>query len=244
MSKPGSPTRAQAPTPPAKAQTLLTDFAAIQGALMILSNVLAAKIWGFSLGPLLVTFDAGLIIYPLTYVVGDLMIEIYGPRPANRLAWRCGALNLVAFVALLLADLLPAAPGIANLNFHQVLGLSGVVFLGSTAGFVASQLTNTAGFVASQLTNNRVFERIRQRFGEHRPLLRFLGSSAVAHAVDIVVFNAIAFAGRMSWTELALHTAYAYLAGMLVESLLYLLVTRHLRGYLARQLAWRHGASL
>ena len=99
------------PTPPAKAQTLLTDFAAIQGALMILSNVLAAKIWGFSLGPLLVTFDAGLIIYPLTYVVGDLMIEIYGPRPANRLAWRCGALNLVAFVALWLADLLPAAPG-------------------------------------------------------------------------------------------------------------------------------------
>ena len=128
---------------------------------------------------------------------------------------------------------MPAAPGIANLNFHQVLGLSGVVFLGSTAGFVASQLTN-----------NRVFERIRQRFGEHRPLLRFLGSSAVAHAVDIVVFNIIAFAGRMSWAELALHTVYAYLAGMLVESLLYLLVTRHLREYLARQLAWRHGAPL
>lgn len=225
--------RPQTSVPPIKAQALLTDFAAIQGALMILSNVLAAKIWGFSLGPLLITFDAGLIIYPLTYVVGDLMIEIYGPHPANRLAWRCGALNLIAFVALLLADRLPAAPGIANLNFHQVLGLSGVVFLGSTAGFVASQLTN-----------NRVFERIRQRFGEHRPLLRFLGSSAVAHAVDIVVFNTIAFAGRMSWTELALHTVYAYLAGMLVESLLYWSVTRHLRNYLARRLTWHHGAPL
>lgn len=235
MPKPTPLTKTQAPTSalPPKAQTLLTDFAAIQGALMILSNVLAAKIWGFTLGPLLVTFDAGLIIYPLTYVVGDLMVEIYGPRPANRLAWRCGALNLVAFVALWLADLLPAAPSIDNLNFHQVLGLSGVVFLGSTAGFVASQLTN-----------NRVFEHIRQRFGESRPLLRFLGSSAVAHAVDIVVFNAIAFAGRMSWSELALHTIYAYLAGLLVECLLYLLVTRHLRLHLARQLNWRHGAPL
>ena len=221
------------PTLPPKAQILLTDFAAIQGALMILSNVLAAKIWGFTLGPLLVTFDAGLIIYPLTYVVGDLMVEIYGPRPANRLAWRCGALNLVAFVALWLADLLPAAPSIDNLSFHQVLGLSGVVFLGSTTGFVASQLTN-----------NRVFEHIRQRFGESRPLLRFLGSSAVAHAVDIVVFNAIAFAGRMSWSELALHTIYAYLAGLLVEYLLYLFVTRHLRLRLTRQLNWHHGAPL
>lgn len=215
---------------PLRAQNLLTDFAAIQGALMILSNVLAAKIWGFEVGPLLITFDAGLIIYPLTYVVGDLMIEIYGPCPANRLAWRCGALNLVAFVALWLADLLPAAPGIENLSFHQALSLSGMVFIGSTAGFVASQLTN-----------NRVFERIRQRFGEERPLLRFLGSSAVAHAVDIIVFNAIAFAGRMSWSELALHTIYAYVAGMLVESLLYLLITRHLRSYLAEKLAWRHG---
>ena len=235
MPKPAPLTKTQTPTSalPPKAQTLLTDFAAIQGALMILSNVLAAKIWGFTLGPLLVTFDAGLIIYPLTYVVGDLMVEIYGPRPANRLAWRCGALNLVAFVALWLADLLPAAPGIDNLNFHQVLGLSGVVFLGSTAGFVASQLTN-----------NRVFEHIRQRVGESRPLLRFLGSSAVAHAVDIVVFNAIAFAGRMSWSELALHTIYAYLAGLLVECLLYLFVTRHLRLRLARQLNWRHGAPL
>ena len=235
MPKPTPLAKTQTPTSalPTKAQTLLTDFAAIQGALMILSNVLAAKIWGFTLGPLLVTFDAGLIIYPLTYVVGDLMVEIYGPRPANRLAWRCGALNLVAFVALWLADLLPAAPGIDNLNFHQVLGLSGVVFLGSTAGFVASQLTN-----------NRVFEHIRQRFGESRPLLRFLGSSAVAHAVDIVVFNAIAFAGRMSWSELALHTIYAYLVGLLVECLLYLFVTRHLRLRLARQLNWRHGAPL
>ena len=235
MPKPTPLAKTQTPTSalPTKAQTLLTDFAAIQGALMILSNVLAAKIWGFTLGPLLVTFDAGLIIYPLTYVVGDLMVEIYGPRPANRLAWRCGALNLVAFVALWLADLLPAAPGIDNLNFHQVLGLSGVVFLGSTAGFVASQLTN-----------NRVFEHIRRRFGESRPLLRFLGSSAVAHAVDIVVFNAIAFAGRMSWSELALHTIYAYLAGLLVECLLYLFVTRHLRLRLARQLNWHHGAPL
>ena len=235
MPKPTPLAKTQTPTSalPTKAQTLLTDFAAIQGALMILSNVLAAKIWGFTLGPLLVTFDAGLIIYPLTYVVGDLMVEIYGPRPANRLAWRCGALNLVAFVALWLADLLPAAPGIDNLNFHQVLGLSGVVFLGSTAGFVASQLTN-----------NRVFEHIRRRFGESRPLLRFLGSSAVAHAVDIVVFNAIAFAGRMSWSELALHTIYAYLAGLLVECLLYLFVTRHLRLHLARQLNWHHGAPL
>ena len=235
MPKPTPLAKTQTPTSalPTKAQTLLTDFAAIQGALMILSNVLAAKIWGFTLGPLLVTFDAGLIIYPLTYVVGDLMVEIYGPRPANRLAWRCGALNLVAFVALWLADLLPAAPGIDNLNFHQVLGLSGVVFLGSTAGFVASQLTN-----------NRVFEHIRRRFGESRPLLRFLGSSAVAHAVDIVEFNAIAFAGRMSWSELALHTIYAYLAGLLVECLLYLFVTRHLRLHLARQLNWHHGAPL
>ena len=235
MPKPTPLAKTQTPTSalPPKAQTLLTDFAAIQGALMILSNVLAAKIWGFTLGPLLVTFDAGLIIYPLTYVVGDLMVEIYGPRPANRLAWRCGALNLVAFVALWLADLLPAAPGIDNLNFHQVLGLSGVVFLGSTAGFVASQLTN-----------NRVFEHIRQRFGESRPLLRFLGSSAVAHAVDIVVFNAIAFAGRMNWSELALHTIYAYLAGLMVECLLYLFVTRHLRLRLARQLNWRHGTPL
>ncbi len=195
---------------------LLATFALGMGGLMILSNLLAAKLWGFDLGKMLglgsfwISFDAGLLVYPLTYIIGDLLVELYGRKSANAVAWGCAILNLLAFVAMRVADLLPAMDGVENVSFDTALSLSSVVFLGSTIAFLVSQLVN-----------NGVFEMIRFHKGEENFFSRVVGSSAIARVVDLVIFNLIAFGGRLDYKQLLTQMACAYIAGMALELAFY-----------------------
>ena len=153
---------------------LLIGLAVAQGALVILSNVLATKIWGFTIGGIVVTFDGGLITYPLTYIVCDLLIEFYGARTANFIALCSGVMSFVTYMSLLIARALPEVAGVSNADFNTVFSMSGAVFCGSVMGFYFSQLSN-----------NILFDKIRSRFGQENFAVRFIGSSIFAHAVDV-----------------------------------------------------------
>lgn len=195
---------------------LLAIFALGMGGLMILSNLLAAKLWGFDLGALFgldsfwVSFDAGLLVYPLTYILGDMLVELFGRKTANRVAWGCAGLNLLAFCAMKVADLLPALQGVDNVNFDSALGLSSLVFLGSTIAFLVSQLVN-----------NGLFEMIRHYKGENNLFSRVIGSSLIARVVDLVLFDLIAFGGRLDHRQLLIQMFFAYVAGMALELAFY-----------------------
>ncbi len=209
---------------------VLATLTILNGGILIISNLLASKIWGFKLFGIQFSFDAGLIVFPLVYGIGDLIIEIYGKRMADWVAYVSCLLNLLAFGCYALADYLPTYPGQAEISFTMVLGLSRSIIVASVIGYLTSQLIN-----------NQVFEWIRKRSSEHSFVLRAFGSSLPARLADTILFNTIAFGGRLPAGELLRHGCYAFLIGSTLEWLLCPL-TRRLAYELCNRIEYRHGA--
>lgn len=190
---------------------LATFLGITLGVTLFISNILAAKIW--CLGPL--TFDGGLILFPITYVLGDLLAELFGKKAANRIAIQSALINLIGFAAIKIVDLLPAAPDMDNVtSFSNSLNLSGRIIIASIIGFLLSSFVNN--FIVSNLRKCTVDNEVG---------LRAWTSSFCARIVDTVLFNVLAFAGNMDFLSLLKHMGYAMLAGTIVETILIHLLT-------------------
>lgn len=194
---------------------LLARLSVSMGVTVFLSNILAAKIWGFQL-PILgwtFTFDAGLLLFPLSFLLGDMIIEIFGKRLANQVSWMTAIANIVAFGTLYLADLLPSI-GIENgIDFQVIFGESLWVVIGSSVSFLLSRLLNNELFARYRASGRGIFK------------WRALRSSFWGRLADTLIFNFIAFRGRLGDWELIRHMLCAFTIGMLLEWLLCELAT-------------------
>lgn len=195
---------------------LLAKLAIIMGAAVLLSNILAAKIWGFQLLGATMTFDGGLILFPVTFLVGDMISEIYGTKMSNRIAWYMTVVSVAAFPILWLADLLPTYAGIRNIEFGELFDASLMVIIGSSVSFLLSRLTN-----------NQLFARFR-RTKQEKFRKRALRSSFFSRLLDTIVFNFVAFGGRFTDWELIRHMLCAFCIGMLIEAVLCYFVTERI----------------
>lgn len=193
--------------------------------ILVVANLMAMKIWNFCGIPV----DAGILLFPISYIIGDLLMEIYGQKMANRVAWYGSVFGALTAFFLLVAHLLPDYPGVDNSAFEVSYSMVGRIFLASLLAFLASQLTN-----------NYVFEKIRQSTKEYQLLRRIFLSSCAAHLVDSLVFETVAFYGRLPFWEFIAQAAFAYVAGLLLETAL-LPLTRYLANRLAEHLQYRHG---
>lgn len=172
-------------------------------------NLAALKIWSFFGIPV----DAGIILFPISYIVGDWLVEIYGEKMADLVAIYCSIFAVVVAATLLVAKLiLPDYPGADNSAFAIVQSATGRIFLASVAGFISSQLLN-----------NRVFSAVKSRQKDVDSwwgyLQRALASSAAARAIDLALFELLAFFGRLSVREFFEQAIFAYVAGVVLESL-------------------------
>lgn len=192
-----------------QAINLLLRWSVLMGGLIILSNVLASRIWGWTVFGVPISFDAGLLAYPATYVLGDLLSEIYGRKTADRVALWCAVICAFAYVCFVLADFLPDYTGSENVEFSQALGFSLPIMVGSIVGFVVSQMTN-----------NWIFEKLWQSPKKHDIRVRSIVSSLPSRIFDTILFNTIAFGLRMSPFMLLEHSVMAFIAGTSVELLL------------------------
>lgn len=148
---------------------------------LLVSNLAAQKL--FSLGPFI--FTAGILVFPVNYIFGDVLTEVYGFNRARRVIY-CGLFANV-FMALVLyaAIYLPPAPG-WNLQeaFSSIFHLVPRVVLGSILGYVAGELVNS--LVLSLL-------KIRTK-GRHL-WVRTITSTIAGQFVDTVIFVLVAFTG-------------------------------------------------
>ncbi len=200
---------------------------------LIVANFAASKIW--SLGGIPV--DAGILLFPVSYVIGDLLVEIYGRKIADQVAWASCLAGGLTIAIMWLATLLPDYATADNTAFMMIASMTGRIFLASIVGFVASQLFN-----------NYVFDRIRQKQSKQQRASGFfwraLGSSILARIPDILLFEPIAFLGRLSLAEFFEQAAFAYVAGVIVEVILLLCVTKQLARYMTRKLKMQNGEIL
>ncbi|NBP46139.1 MAG: VUT family protein [Betaproteobacteria bacterium] len=135
-----------------------------------------------------VTFGAGVLFFPISYLFGDILTEVYGYAHDRRAVW-CGFAAL-AFASIMAAVVLtlPPAPGEFNTQLQGGLDL---VF-GNTWRIVAGSMV---AFWAGSLANSFVLAKLKIWSGGRHLWMRTIGSTAVGEAVDSSLFYVIAFYG-------------------------------------------------
>jgi len=197
--------------------------------ILITSNVASsAKIvdWGVSLIGLRLAFDAGTILFPISYIFGDVLTEVYGYRQSRRVIWAgFAALALTALVLWLVRIM----PGEATWQsyagqqaYDQILG--GM----SSGGIVFASL---AAYFAGEFTNSFVLARLKLLTRGRWLWTRTISSTLVGEAVDSLLFvSAASLAGVFPWSLFWTLTVTNYIFKVAVEILMtpltYWLVSR------------------
>lgn len=175
-------------------------------AFLLLSNIAATKTIG--IGPLI--FDGGAILFPLTYILGDVLSEVYGFHKARRVIILGFAASLLGSLTFWLVQIAPPAAEYENQEaFAAVLGV--------VPRFVIASMI---GYLAGQLLNSWVLVRIKERWGAQHLWARLLGSTVVGEMADTALFCVIAWAGVMSWGSIANLAIVGYFYKVAVEAIL------------------------
>ena len=181
---------------------------AVFTALVIISNVAATK--GVAFGPIIT--DGGFIVFPLTYVIGDVLAEVYGFRPARRAILLGFAMNALAACAFWVTVYLPAADFYPNQeHFANVVGAYTQLIVAGLAGFIVGQTINAWTVV-----------KIKARTKEKHLWARLVGSTFAGQLGDTLVFCAIAAPaiGISSIGDFATYAALGWLYKTAVEVVL------------------------
>lgn len=187
---------------------VLVFFSVALGVILLASNLAALKVWNLFGIPV----DAGIWLFPIAYIVGDLLVEIYGQKIANLVSFYCALFAMIVAAVLAFAKVaLPDFPGVDNGAFEVIQSATGRIFLASVAGFLVGQIVN-----------NGIFAKLRAKESNQAAgfIKRALLSSAVAHIFDSLIFETLAFVGRVSFGDFLMQMTFAYVAGILLEIVL------------------------
>ena len=156
---------------------------------LIVSNIASVKV--VAVGPLV--FDAGTILFPLSYIVGDIVTEVYGYRKMRSLLY-VGVVSLIlTMTTFWVVQILPASPDWPNqVAYESILGVVWRIVLASV----------TALFLG-EIMNAYVMARMKVRSKGKNLWVRMISSSVVGSAIDTVVFSTVAFLGTMPFDALA-----------------------------------------
>ena len=170
---------------------------------LIVSNIASTKI--IAVGPFV--FDAGTILFPLAYIVGDIVTEVYGFRKMRSLIYVGILMLLVTTLTFWAVGLLPAASDWTNqAAYDTILGVVWrIVFASITAIFVGEIMNS---YVLATL---KIKTKGKQLWG------RIVGSSAVGSMIDTILFTVLAFAGTMPFDVLMSIIGTVFLIKMLTE---------------------------
>jgi uncharacterized integral membrane protein (TIGR00697 family) len=154
---------------------------------LITANIIAVKLIPVGIGG--GTLPAAIIIFPLSYIFGDILTEVYGYRTARRVIWLGFTCNLIAVIAIWLGGLLPPASEWGHQTAYKtILGYAPRLLLASFAAYLIGEFANS--FILAKM---KIATRGRWLW------TRTIGSTIVGQGLDSAVFISIAFAGTLSW---------------------------------------------
>ena len=156
---------------------------------LITANLLETKV--ISVCGLTVT--AGLLVFPISYIINDCITEVWGFRKAGLIIWTGFAMNSFVVTLGLVAVALPPAPfweGEEHFNF--VFGMAPRIVVASLAAFLVGSFLNAY-----------VMSRMKLRSGERHFSVRAIVSTVAGETADSLLFFPIAFGGVIAWRELA-----------------------------------------
>lgn len=188
-------------------QTTLIYLTAISAGILLISNLAATKLWNM-FG---IAVDGGILCFPISYILGDIIIEFYGKKVAKSVIFSSLLLNTLAALVFWAVCVLPPFAGTEEMqnSIVNVLGFAPRIIIGSLTAYLFSQFSN-----------NFIFEKIKKKTGSKLFLVRALGSSIVAHFLDSLVFETIAFLGVLPFNDFLNQALFAYLLGLGLELIL------------------------
>lgn len=175
--------------------------------IMLISNIAATKGVGL-FGGSIVT-DGAFFLFPLSYVIGDVISEVYGFKAMRRTIWTGFALLLLASLSFTAAIALPPLDGYDNQSALEAVA-------GAVPQLVAASL---AGYLIGEFTNSWVLVRMKERSGERRLWARLLTSTVVGEFFDTLVFCAIAapVIGATTWSQFTSFVVVGFVWKTLIE---------------------------
>ncbi len=140
------------------------------------------------------SIDGGTIIFPVAYIVSDVLTEVYGYRMARVVIWIGFVCNLLAVGAIYLLSLLPDAAGAEHqLAYSTIFGLSWKILLASFVAYLIGEFANS--FVLAKM---KVWTR------GHYLWTRTIGSTLIGEGLDSVIFGTLAFSALLGRDALTL----------------------------------------
>ena len=186
---------------------------------LIISNIASsAKIvdWGVSIFNLPLAFDAGTILFPISYIFGDVLTEVYGFKRSRRVIWTgFGCLALTAAVFWLVRVM----PGEATWVEQSGQGAYNAILGGLTSGGIV--LASLLAYLAGEFMNSIVLAKMKVATRGKWLWSRTIGSTLVGEAVDSLVFVSIAtLTGVFPWSLFWTLTVTNYLFKTAIEILM------------------------
>jgi len=181
----------------------LVIFIALFITCLITANVIAVKV--ISLGPFIL--PAAIFIFPLSYILGDVLTEVYGYRLARRVIWLGFFCNLIFVFFIWLGQVLPAASfWEGQESYQRILGYTPRLLAASFLGYLAGEFANS--FILARM---KIMTRGRWLWS------RTIGSTIIGQGLDSSIFITVAFIGTASFVPIMI--LYHWLAKTLIEAL-------------------------
>lgn len=148
---------------------------------LLISNIASAKIvqlWWF-------TFDGGTLLFPLSYIFGDILTEVYGYRRSRRVIWTGFFCALLLGLVVMIVGYLPSADGWNNqAAYDAILGFTPRIIMASLIAYFAGEFSNS--FILAKL---KIFTKGKYLW------VRTISSTIVGEFLDTLIFCFIAFFG-------------------------------------------------
>ena len=171
---------------------------------LITANIIAVKV--ISLGPFIL--PAAIFVFPLSYIFGDVLTEVYGYRTARRVIWLGFICNLIFVFFAWVGQVLPPASFWENQEAYKtILGYTPRLLVASFAGYLVGEFANS--FVLSKM---KILTQGRWLWS------RTIGSTVVGQGLDSAIFITLAFIGTPSFA--AIMILHHWLAKTVIEAVL------------------------
>lgn len=171
---------------------------------LITANIIAVKLINI-FGLLL---PAAIVIFPISYILGDVLTEVYGYRAARRVIWLGFFCNLLAVIAIWLGQILPAASfWDGQAAYERILGYTPRILVASFIAYLIGEFSNS--FVLAKM---KIITQGRWLW------TRTIGSTLVGQGLDSLVFITLAFGGTIPLTGLIAAIATQWLVKSAYEA--------------------------
>ena len=170
---------------------------------LITANIIVVKFVDFGL----VALPAAILVFPLSYVFGDILTEVYGYRVARRVIWLGFGCNLIFVFFAWIGQLLPAASFWGEQTaYESILGYAPRLLGASFCGYLAGEFANS--FILAKM---KLMTQGRWLW------TRTIGSTVIGQGLDTSIFIVVAFTGTASFTPMMI--LYHWLAKTAIEVL-------------------------